>query len=133
MSQTPPGLTAGVMIGASAAERALEKDFPKGEKHDIKEMVKRAMELSLDETICFMCINDDEKFKIGVGALLLYFKDDYEFTARVNHEMRLLAGLSAAMSGVPVDFAALAGSDDDEDTKPEALGLLGVFKEVKGL
>jgi hypothetical protein len=117
------------MIGCSAAARSLKDEFPEGEEHERDAVMKRAMELAFHKDICWMCVNDDEKFKIGVGALLMYYKDDEEFQARVDNEMRLLQAFSAALSGVPVNFGALAGGDEEET--PEALGLLGIFKETK--
>ena len=130
MGELPPGVSNAVLIGVSALKHALERELPKEEEHDRDKVLDKAMELAHDDSICFLCQSDEEKFKIGVGGLLLYYKGDFEFEQQVTHDMRLLASLSAAMQGVPVDFAALVNDDDGED-KQEPLRLMDRFKKAR--
>jgi hypothetical protein len=62
------------------------------------------------------------------GAVGLYYHErDVETFARIKRELALLRGMAAAQSGVPVDFVALVGDDEDA---PEPLGLMAIYKNA---
>ncbi len=79
--------------------------------------------------------DEQTKFKGALAALLLLAKDlgDDDASDIINAELLALKTLSAAMSGVPVDFEAIG--DPLEELKErglEAFGLMGAWHESKG-
>lgn len=114
---------ASVMITASGVKRELDK-LPADA--DVDDIVKRAFVASTSSDIAYMCATDDEQFRGGVGGLLLFYENDPDTTARIEHEITLLRGLSAATQGVPVDFGAMMS-----ENSPEPLGLMGKFRDCK--
>lgn len=116
-----------VALGSPIVERGL-RAMPA--EISVEDRCKEAMRLCRKDDACFMCATDDEKFKVGLGGLLLFFRDDAETKARIEREIRMLSALSAAMSGVAIDFASAFG-DVESEAKP--LGLMGMFREsLKG-
>jgi hypothetical protein len=53
-----------------------------------------------------------------------------EDVARIEAELRLFQALSAASSGVPVDFERLLPDDEDEE-RPKPIGIRKLWDEVK--
>ncbi len=115
-------ISAGVRIGITLALevlRVLPEDTP------LDEIVTAAMKAARRQDVCFMAPTDDEKFRIGCGALLLHFKDDRAMVERIEQELEVLRMLGAAQQGIPVDFTAMHRLD-------EPLGLLGAFRAASG-
>lgn len=63
-----------------------------------------------DDNINWMCRNDDQRFRSAIGAVMLASPDDQD---RIARSMAPLKALSAAMSGVPVDFSSVLTDADD--------------------
>jgi len=72
----------------------------------------------------WLVTNEDERFKAGVGGVLLSASPDEQ--TRLAAEMRVLGTLSAAMTGVPIAAGAL-------ETGQEPVGLLRIWKESGGV
>lgn len=90
-----------------------------------EQIVAAAMKGAQDENCTWMAGSLDEKFKCGIGALAVHFKDDHEVFERMRREIAGLKALQAAISGVPVDFEAALGG---EEFKP--LGLNAAFHKA---
>lgn len=114
----------GIAIGAQVVERAL-REMPAGST--LEETCETAMRECRKDTACWLCSTDDMIFKVAVGGLLLFYRNDYDAKARIEYELRLLGSFSAAQSGVPVDFGAFMSDD-----APKPLGLLRMFHAAKG-
>lgn len=116
----------GIVLGATAIKELLTR-MP--DTATLEERCQLAMTKCRDEDVCFMCSTDDQIFKAGVGGLLLFYAKEPAIKARIERELRLLASLTAAMSGVPADLAAAFGDEGEAQEKP--LGLLGMFRGGK--
>jgi hypothetical protein len=89
----------------------------------LEDKLKFAMrEVLKSNGAAFMCSNDDQQFRGAVGGVLLMCSD--EERKRINVELRALQSLSAAMSGIPVDFGAV-------EMVEHPLGLLGMWRDTK--
>lgn len=93
---------------------------------NVKAVAREAMRHAHDEKCTWSCSSDDERFKSGVGALMLFFADAPDVTAIITHEMKILGALSAAMTGIPVDWVAIGDGPDGA----EPYGLMGIYREV---
>jgi len=111
-----------LMIPITALKNELER-IPDFAAKPIEERAKLAMKHVHSNNVCFMTPSDDQKFRSACGALILLSSEPEQ--ARINRELRMLQTLSAAMSGVPVDFSSMC---DDEDAEPP-LGLMGIYRE----
>ncbi len=115
---------AGIMISAQIIARDI-RGARRG-KAGPESVARIAFASCLKEASSWMLRNDDQKFRAGCGGMLLYYRDDDEVRERIEYELRMLQSLSAATSGVPVDFATVLR----EDLEP--IGLLKIFREAKG-
>lgn len=108
-----PGLSLGIHIVASRIQR----------DHSPEEL--GSMELERLARQCFRSacadtwwtVTDDERFRIGCGALLVVLKDRAGDRFKVESSVRALRALSAAFSGVPVRLD-VALPDDPDDVVP---------------
>ncbi len=69
----------------------------------------------------WLTTDEEMHFKGGIAALLVLYRDDEEMTERLHKELQSLQNLSAAMSGVPVNFDHIIESDF------EPLGLMKLW------
>jgi hypothetical protein len=69
----------------------------------------------------WMVLDEDMQFKGAIAAVLETAND--EETHRITSELEVLKALSAAMSGVPVDFGSVAPAEN-------AVGLSKIWREV---
>ncbi len=123
---TQETIDAGVMISAQIIKHDIENAPELGDDVTPEDVARIAFTSCLKESTTWMLGTEDEKFRAGCGGLLLhYFKDD-DVRERIEYELQTLKSLSAAISGVPVNFGAVLR----EDIEP--IGLLNIFKEVKG-
>lgn len=120
-----PVVPVAVTIGSQSLEATLRAQF-KDKSPTVEELAPVAMRLCRDETHAFLSRSDEETFKIGVGALLLFFKDDHEVRRRIEHEVRMLSALSAATNGLPIDWGSLVNDDT-----PKLIGLIGMYRDSK--
>lgn len=111
-----------VRIGVMLCWSRWEDDRP-GEDEPVEEVAKRAFRMTRDESYTWFTSNDDHRFRIGCGVLLMHYKDTPIFFV-IQNTLSALKALSAAISGVPVDFGAVLG----EET--ETLPLLPWYKET---
>lgn len=107
------GISNSVMIAISETKGKLT-----GRKF---ENVTEALRAAFSETKDHLLIvSDDDRFRAGVGAVLLLDSTSAEDKQRITDEMNLLvrfaAALSAAQAGVPVDFAALLPGEPPKDS-----------------
>lgn len=86
----------------------------------LTEQLRAAMNCTKDHWIL---TNEEDQFKAAIAAVMLLCPDDDKI--RIETEIKQLNMLSAAMSGVPVDFGQM-----DEIKDP--IGLLGMWKDVCG-
>lgn len=107
-----------IMIAATEAQSRIDTSKP------LEEQARAAMEVTKD---FWLSTDEDVRFRGAVGALLLANQDNPEATERIKTEMRALNTLSAAMSGVPVDFAQIL-PELEEDFKP--IGLRKLWMEI---
>lgn len=111
--------SAGVAIAATTIAPNLDRDAP------LEQRVRAAMRLALnDDAATFLC-TDDQRFRGAVGAVLLCCSE--EERQRVTNALDALKALSAAISGVPVDFGAVLAPQADDPPLP----LLGIWHETK--
>lgn len=89
-----------------------------------EQIVAAAMKGAFDDNCTWMAGNDNDKFLCALAALARHYLKDDEMMARMRHEISMLKAISAATSGVPVDFAAMLGGDEDP---PKPVGLNGAF------
>ena len=114
-----------IVITAGIVHRKLTEEFAEGE-HEPETVAKRAAELVRKDENSWLLGTDDQRFRAMCGAVGLYYHErDPEVFARIDRELSLLQGLSAATSGIPVDFDALIG---DPENAPEPIGLMGIYK-----
>lgn len=99
-------------------ELKLDKNAP------IKDRLKQAMKLSLNH---WLVTNEDEQFRCAIGAVLLTASEEEK--VQISREMAFLRSLSAATSGVPVDWGTLL----EGETEQKIIGLLPLWKEAKSL
>ncbi len=92
-------------ISCSAIVHDYLKPLPREAEEE--KVLEAAFVGSFDDNCTWMVGDDDLRFRCGIGALLIFYKDDGEMTDRIKHELLLIQALSAAMRGVPVDFAAM--------------------------
>lgn len=106
------------LVATGAAEAAKATDG------DATAKIRAAMKASYRH---WMVTDEDDQFTGALeGAAHVLEPDEVE---RLKSELRLLQGLSAATNGIPVDFAALVGNDDEE--RPEPFGVLKLWDAVK--
>ncbi len=108
-----------IMVGIADLRTGVDSRQP------LEERLKVAMRKALKHWL----VSDEEgQFKMAVGAVLVEATDDER--ERLDTELKFLASLSAAVSGVPVDFARLMG-ELGEDAADKAVGLRKLWDEVK--
>lgn len=113
---------ASIMIdGGQVASRL--KEF----EGDLKAMIKEAWRLVFRHAI--FAHDENLKQRAGLAGVLLALKErgDDEDYARVTKELDFWKAMSAAESGVPVDFGQLLGGFDSH----EAIGISGLWDEFK--
>jgi len=111
-----PNVSIPMLIAIEEIKAQLNKDVP------IVERIKQAMRLALNH---WLVTDEVEQFNCAIGAVLLTATEEERKT--ISEERNFLKGLSAAVKGVPVDFASLT-----ENAKPENwYGLLKLWREVK--
>ncbi len=86
-------LVAIVMTEAKAAGEGIE---------DFEEMCRACMTIAAEH---WMVLDEDEQFRGAIAAILMLA--DEEHKSRVKYTVKMLKGLNAATSGVPVYFEAL--------------------------
>ena len=89
--------------------------------------LREAMRIA--EDACFMSHLEESFFKAAVGAVLLELGPEHPDFRNIEHEMKMLQGLSAAASGIPVDFVAMF---DEQPGGVKPLGLTKLWRERKG-
>jgi hypothetical protein len=88
----------------------------------IENRLKQAMKLALNH---WLITNEDEQFRSAVGAVLLTASEEEK--TLITREMVFLRNLSAAITGVSVDFETLFEGIKDQ----KVIGLVPLWKEVK--
>jgi len=88
----------------------------------IENRLKQAMKLALNH---WLGGNEDEQFRSAVGAVLLTASEEEK--TLISREMAFLRSLSAAVTGVPVDWETLLPGEQDQ----KVIDLLRLWKEVK--
>lgn len=105
-----------VMIAATEAKSKVDTAQP------LPDQFRAAMNITKD---FFLTTDQDVRFRGAVAAVLLANEDSEEVRTRITQEMRSLNTLSAAMSGVPVNW------DEAFDEEHEPIGILKIWKEVE--
>jgi hypothetical protein len=90
---------------------------------DVKVLARIAFEESRRSTGGWMLQDDEDRFR--TGAAVVYLLASEEDKERVSRELRLLGTLSAAISGIPVNFGALEGVDEDD-----IIGLTKIYRDT---
>lgn len=99
------------------------RENPPAPEADVETVAKAAFRTSPDNSNTWFATRDEEWFKIGIGLLLLHYQDNHEVHEQILHTLKGLQTLSAAMGGVPVNWAALG--------EIKAMPLMVWYKEVK--
>ena len=97
-----------------------------GQPGPVEQELKTAMKMACDPEVGWLLTNDEQKFKAAVGAVLLRCGD--EDKRRIEKTMRFLGAISAASTGIPVNFEMLTSEQDDVEPLP----LMGIWHEVTG-
>lgn len=108
-----------LMIAVAEARMAVERAVAADPTLDLEGRLRAAFAVTRNH---WMVTNEDERFRTGVGGVLVTATDAGE-KARIEAELASLRALSAAMSGVPVDFGAVLSD------KPEPIGMLAIWRE----
>jgi len=118
-----------LMINVSELKRTVEYRLTElGSKPPLPELARICFtEAQNDRVFMWSPQTEDERFRLACGALLLLIEG--EDRDRVARELRALQAISAAMSGIPVDFESVfAGMDKGEAEAP--IGLLKIFRDA---
>lgn len=100
------------IIAMTEAVHAIPKDAP------LEDQIRAAMNATRNH---WMCTDETEQFKAAIGAVLQHYGEGSPEFARLGWEMRQIARLSAAMSGVPVDWTA-------DEPVFEPIGIMGMWR-----
>lgn len=107
------GISNTMAIAIREAQTAAE-DVP-----DIKDRLRAAMRVTKRH---WLCTSEDERFRSAIGGAMLASGE--EDRLRIGGEMRVLAAISEASNGLPIDFSQI-------DFPEEPLGLLALWGEVE--
>ena len=110
-----------VRIASCLIEAAVREDLQVCK--DVTSMFRLAFK---DASEYLMSTDDDVRFKGGIGAVMLHLGTDHPEYKRIEIELEQLKTLSAAMSGIPVDWAQTPTMPDDF----EAIGIVKLWKEI---
>ena len=118
-------MTDAAVFTASIIHKRLLELLPWSADEDVKEVAAAAFRLARDENYGWMLVDDDQRFRAGIGALLLrYNRYDAAVKARIDGELRVFRAMAAATQGVPVDMARVL------DETPEPIGLYTIFRDA---
>src|SRR4051794_9202399 len=106
-------------ISASMSIAIAEAKIAPEQEPDLDSQLRAAMKATHDH---WLITNEEERFKAAVGAVIVI--SDQATRVRIAQEIRILGSVSAAITGVPVDFSALL------DDNFEPIGLLRMWKEL---
>ncbi len=109
-------MEAGIMIGITELRHDVDSKQP------LEERLKIVMKKALNH---WLVLDEESQFKMAVGAVLAEATEEEQ--ERINIELRVLKALSAAISGVPIDWGNLVADEDRDKT----IGLSGLWREVK--
>lgn len=73
----------------------------------------------------WMFTDENTQFSGGVGAVMVSVGPEHEYFARLETELKMLRGLNALLSGIPVDISQIVPEGF------EAVGLNNIWHEVK--
>lgn len=114
-------------LGIAIVAAQIKEAF--GSEDDIEAKAKICFRAAFSESNTWFVRrgDDDLHFRIGIGALLIHVNaiEDHEAEARIMATMNSIKALSAAASGVPVDFSRVVEDPD------ELLPLLSWYREIK--
>lgn len=108
-----------VMVGIAELRAGVDPKQP------LEERLKVAMRRALKHWLVF---DEEGQFKMAVAAVMVEATEDER--ERLNTEVKFLAAVSSAVSGVPVDFGRLM-EEMGEDAADKAVGLRKLWDEVK--
>ncbi len=91
----------------------------------LEERLKVAMRGALNH---WLVIDEEGQFKMAVGAVMVEASD--EERERISIDLKFLGAMSAASTGIPVDFGRLI-EELGEDSADKAVGLRKLWDEVK--
>lgn len=94
-------------------------------KQPLEERLKVAMRAALKH---WLIPDEESQFKMAIGAVLIEATEEEK--KRMNLDLKFLGAMSAAVSGVPVDFGRLV-EEMGEDSLTKAIGLRKLWDEVK--
>jgi hypothetical protein len=114
-------LTNEIILGCSIVKSSILS--MEEQPQELEDLAKACFAGAMDENCNWYAHTDDERFRIGVGAMILVLqdRDDEVSVAKVERTMKGLSSVSALMAGIPVDLSQL----DVDDVVP----LLQWFKE----
>ena len=119
------GVSQAVQIGVVLVKGAVARRLETDPDADLERKARICFEEALSEGCTWFTASEEEKFRIGVGALLVLTKG--EDRARVEKTLLALQTISAAQAGIPVDMSAAIPEDSDE-----CAPLMPWFHEAKG-
>jgi hypothetical protein len=106
-------------IVATEAKHAAERE------PTLEGKLRAAMKVAANH---WMVLDRDVQLKGALAAVLQVVGIESGEGQRIQHELRLHRALSAAASGVPVDFAALLG--DEDEPRPEPVRIADLWREA---
>ena len=108
-----------IMVGIAELRTKVDSKLPLGER------LKVVMRAALRH---WLVTDEESQFKMAVGAVMAEANE--EEWERMNIDLKFLAAMSSAVSGVPVDFARLI-EELGEDSAAKAVGLNKLWDAVK--
>jgi len=108
-----------IMIGITELQSSIDPKQP------LEERLKVAMRAALNH---WLVIDEESQFKMAVGAVMLSATEEEK--ERIEIDLKFLKSMSAAASGVPIDFGRLM-KELGEDSEVKAVGLRKLWDEVK--
>ena len=106
------GVSQAVQIGVVLVKGAVARRLETDPDADLERKARICFEEALSEGCTWFTASEEEKFRIGVGALLVLTKGDDRI--RVEKTLRALQAFSAAQAGIPVNMSAVLGPEEGE-------------------
>ncbi len=128
MMELPHEIRVGVPLMRSSVEATLERLEIDPKHADPAVIYRHACEEAVDH---YMIHSDDHRLRCAIGVLIVLLlahgrKADHD---KVVEELQGLNAISAAQTGVPVDFDRVFG--DEERDASYWVGLIRIWQEVK--
>lgn len=125
--ELPSEIKAGVPIMLSDVRSNLDAEGQLASELTPEALFRKTCEVALDH---WLVTDDENRLRCACGVLLLLLIEDerHEEKLLVERELSAVAALSAAISGIPVDFARVLENPEDAT---KFVGLVRIWQEMR--